>query len=84
MVSVHCKECRFDKTIIETMRSVDGLETIYYCDPEGILKHGEITEDEKKKLLVSIDQNRDSHCEYYKPKWHVRFARFIRKFNRLN
>ena len=39
MVSVHCKECRFDKTIIETMRSVDGLDTIYYCDPEGILKH---------------------------------------------
>ncbi|HIJ55731.1 MAG TPA: hypothetical protein HPQ03_06360 [Deltaproteobacteria bacterium] len=79
MVSVHCKECRFDKTIIETRRSVDGLETTCYCDPEGILKHGEITEEEKKKLLVSIDQNRDSHCKYYKPKWYVRFARFVKK-----
>ena len=64
---------------METRRSTDGLETIYYCDPKGILKHGEITDDEKKILLVSLDQNQDSQCEYYQPKWYLRFIDFIVK-----
>lgn len=79
MRPVHSKSCKFDRTIIETRRSANGLETIYYCDPKGILKHGEITDDEKKKLLLSIDQNLDSRCKYYQPNWYLRCIDVITK-----